>query len=176
LVNYLEACAVVAALEKLAADPAELWADRPGANGTRPIVAVIALYAAQAALVRCLADRSTALRNRAFDLEIGLPEAFREREFGRVFVSLTRSHVHRAVTYGDGPNAVALALTRARRKLILFGDPATLGRRRQWKGRLEQLSESEADSERSWVERLVRYLEGTGRHGRLFQFREGSLT
>lgn len=174
LVNYLEAGAVIGSLEMLAADPATLLGDRSGRNGTRPIVAVIALYAAQVALLRCLADRCAALRKAAFDLEIGLPEAFREREFGWVLVSLTRSHVHRAVTYGDGPGALALALTRARKKLILFGDPGTLARRRQWKGRLEQLTEMEAAGERAWVDRLVSYLQGAGRHARLFQFREGS--
>ena len=176
MVNYFEATAIVGALERLNSDPTNLPGMIGSVNGSRPTVAVIALYAAQAALLRCLVNRSSALKNRAFDLEIGVPETFREREFPLVIVSLTRSHVHRAVAYGDGPRQWALALTRARAKLMLFGDPGTLARRRQWEGRIEQLNEVEAAAERAWVDRLVRYLEGAGSHPRLFHFREGSTT
>ncbi len=176
LVNYAEACAVIRTLEKLCADVGNFGCNGTSTDSARSTVAVIALYAAQAALLRCLAERSPALRNRPFDLELGVAETFREREFHVVLVSLTRSHVHRAVAYGDGPRQLALALTRARGRIIMFGDPGTLARRCQWEGRLEQLTDAEAAGERAWACQLLRYLEGAGRHQLWFHFREGSPT
>jgi hypothetical protein len=173
-VNLVEARSIVRVLEELASS-STLRTPR-SALEDRPAVAVMALYAAQAVLVRRLVEQSAVLQQAAFPVVIDVPEAFREQEFPIVLVSLTRSHVHRAVAFGGGPKQLALASTRARHKLILFGDPGTLARRRQWEGRVEQLTDAEAAGERAWVERLVHYLEGTGRHQRLFHLREGSPT
>jgi len=91
-----------------------------------------------------------------------------------MLVSLTRSHTHRAVTFGDSPQTLALALTRARDRLLLFGDPGTLVRRSQWLGRLDHLDEAAAARERELIAQLVRYLQGHGPHPRAFHLREGS--
>jgi superfamily I DNA and/or RNA helicase len=108
------------------------------------------------------------------DLEVGVPALFRQRECPVVLVSLTRSHTHRAVSYGEGPQALALALTRARDRLLLFGDPGTLVRRSHWQGRLDHLDETAAAREREVIAQLVRYLQGHGPHPRAFHLREGS--
>src|SRR5205814_82748 len=96
---------------------------------SRPTVGVVALYAAQAELIRCLVRQTPELGGVPFDVKIGVPADFHERECLVVLLSLTRSHSHRAVPLGDGPQAVTLALTRARAHLLLFGDPSTLVRR-----------------------------------------------
>jgi hypothetical protein len=158
LVNYLEAQAVVRFLEGLA--------------GKIPSAAVVALYPAQAELIRCLARRSTTLASANFDLRIDVPAAFREHECEVVLLSLTRSHSHRAVTFGEGPQALALALTRARSKLILFGDAGTLVRRSQWEGAVDHLDEAAAARERALIGRLLRYLHGDGAHPRVFHLHE----
>ena len=75
---------------------------------------------------------------------------------------------------GDGPGQLALALTRARRKLVLLGDPGTLVRRGQWEGTVDHLDASASARERELVGRLVGYLEGTGPHAGAFLLREGS--
>jgi hypothetical protein len=164
LVNYLEAAAVVRALEKLVG---------PAPAGAAPLPAVVALYPAQAELIRLLIDRSPALTAAAPALRVGVPSAFREEEFDTVLVSLTRSHGHRAVTFGEGPALLGLALTRARRRLVLFGDVGTLARRGQWAGPVDHLDESAASRERDVVVRLLDYLHGHGRHPRAFAVREG---
>jgi hypothetical protein len=176
--NYTEAQAILRALEAFARNPSVLDCQDKSArcnfSAEKNGVAVIALYSAQAALIRSLVQQSVSLAQSGLCVAVGVPEDFREREFGLVLISLTRSHVHRAVAFGEGPRQLSLAMTRARRKVILFGDPGTLLRRRQWEGRLEQLTDIEAAAERAWVERLAHYLEGTGRHQRLFSQREGS--
>jgi len=70
-------------------------------------------------------------------------------------VSLTRSHVARAVTFGETPSILAGLLCRARKKLLLAGDPGTLARRLQWEGPVDHLDAAEAARERDWVAALA---------------------
>jgi hypothetical protein len=172
LVNYLEAQAVIRVLQALADDPA-LRPASGGGPGAGLLVAVVALYPAQAALLRRLTREVPALAAAGLSVEIGVPAAFREREAQVALLSLTRSHAHRAVTFGDAPEALALALTRARRKLIVVGDPGTLARRCQWEGPLDHLDAAAAEQERGLVARLVRYLQGDGPHQQAFHLCEG---
>jgi hypothetical protein len=171
-VNYIEAQAVVRKLESLAADPS-LEAAGAGEPG-KPVVAVLALYPAQAELIRLLIRQSPLLTSRRLVVEADTPGAFRHRESAIVLLSLTRSHSHRAVSFGEGPHGLALALTRARARLIVFGDPGTLARRSQWEGPLDHLDEVAAARERKLVAQLLRYLQGQGRHSEEFHLCEGS--
>jgi hypothetical protein len=170
LVNYLEAQAAVRALEAILAEPAVRAA--AGAAGG---VAVVALYPAQAELIRRLMQQSPALAAADMDVRVDVPEAFRERECLVAVVSLTRSHSHRAVSYGAGPDALVTALTRARSRLVLLGDAGTLVRRGQWTNPLDHLDAAASAREHAIVARLVDYLQGRGAHPHAFQFREGSL-
>jgi superfamily I DNA and/or RNA helicase len=156
-VNYLEAQAVVRELEALASC---------GESDGQPMsrLAVLALYPAQAELIRRMIRQSPRLAARGPEVEVTVPGAFRQRESPVVLVSLTRSHSHRAVSFGEGPQTLALALTRARERLIIFGDPGTLARRGQWEGPLDQLDETTAGLERRWVTRLLAHVPGQGRH------------
>jgi hypothetical protein len=148
-VNYPEGQAVVQGLATVAAEIAN------GRAGPR--IAVLALYPAQVELIRQLIQQSPLLAD--LDVEVVTPNCYRQREADVVLLSLTRSHSHRPVAFGDGPRALALALTRARSKLVLFGDPGTLMRRSQWDGPLEHLNETTAALERTLIARLVRHLE-----------------
>jgi hypothetical protein len=194
LVNYLEARAVVQSLENLLADPAfrdaaaQWQADRAapcaqagpacpshagGGMGHCPAVAVMALYPAQADLLRLLLRHSPALADLPWAVEVGLPATFRQRECLAALVSLTRSHTHRAVSYGDGPQSLAEACTRAADRLILFGDPATLARRTQWQGALDHLDEGAAQAERGLAAGLLACIQGQGPQARALRLREG---
>jgi hypothetical protein len=70
-------------------------------------------------------------------------------------VSLTRSHVARAVTFGETPAVLAGLLSRARKKVLFAGDPGTLARRLQWEGPVDHLDAAEAARERAWVAALA---------------------
>jgi hypothetical protein len=166
IVNYLEAQAVVRKLEELAA----------GSAGRAAAVAVMALYPAQVALLREMVRRSPRLAESGLAVEVGLPGAFRHRECLTALVSLTRSHAHRAVPLGEAPDLLRLALTRARERLVLFGDPGTLARRGQWQGPLDHLGEPAAAREARVVNGLLKYVQGQGRHGRAFRLCEGDGT
>jgi hypothetical protein len=164
LVNYLEAQAVVQTLEALAAEAAE--------RRSRISVSVIALYPGQVVLIRRLLQQARSTG--ALNITVDVPTAFREREADVVLVSLTRSHGHRAVAFGDGPVALALALTRAREKLYIFGDVGTLARRSQWHNPLDHLDEGASAREHALITQIVAYVQGQGSHPSLFQLREGS--
>jgi hypothetical protein len=183
LVNYLEAQAVVRHIEALAAAPDVLAAaaadrcpqpDVCHADAHCPVVAVMAPYLSQVELIRRLVQRSAALASCPVRVEVGLPSAFRHRDCHVAVVSLTRSHTHRAVTYGDHPRTLVQALTRPRARLVMFGDPGTLARRSQWQGPVDHLDETAAGLERGLASQLLRYIQGNGAHPHAFQFREGS--
>ena len=188
LANYLEALAVVHKLESLATDPDFLaeatHRDRRTPTCCRstampehthaPVIAVIALYAAQVELLRILIHRSAILPMAAFTIEVGLPEAFRQRESLAALISLTRSHAHRAVTYGEGPQLLMVALTRACKHLVLFGDPGTLARRSQWNGPVDHLDEADSAHERGLLARILPYTQGASTRSAPARMREGS--
>jgi hypothetical protein len=170
LVNYLEARAVVRRLAELARDPALCAAAGPVRG---PVVAVMALHPAQVTLLRELIRQCPEIAQAGLEVEVGLPHAFRQRECHVALVSLTRSHSHRAVPLGESPDVLALALTRPRGRLVLFGDIGTLARRSQWRGALDHLNEAAGAREGRFVHGLLRYLQGQGRHGRAFRLCEG---
>ena len=155
-VNFLEAQAVVRRLETLVQDPAVLavsaalrcrQANVCHADAHCPAIAVMALYESQVELLRCLMQRSSVLAASPVRVEVGLPSAFRHRDCHVAILSLTRSHTHCAVTYGDHPRTLLQALTRARSGVLIFGDPGTLARRSQWQGPVDHLDESAAAHE-----------------------------
>jgi hypothetical protein len=158
--NYLEAQSILHAVRSLSQ------------GEHKPVIAVIALDPAQAALLRNMIG--TQLPHAT--IQVGTPGSFRHQEFGTVLVSMTRSHSHRPVHYGDALSALALAMTRARHKLILFADPGTLLRRAQWSGPVEQRDESTCLREREFLLRLVPYLHGQGNHARWFRLGESNGT
>ncbi|MCI0637576.1 MAG: AAA domain-containing protein [Gemmataceae bacterium] len=141
LVNYLEAQAVIRKLE-------ELRRLEPQAS-----IAVVAMNDSQVALLQRLAGRAQTLRPAL--PPIGTPASFRHREFDFVLVSLTRSHAHRAVAFGQRSNDLALALSRWKKRLFLFADPGTLAKRIGWTGAVDSLDAAAAESERALLAALV---------------------
>src|SRR5262249_32192927 len=100
-VNSGEAQAVVRALAKLAADPkVRAAAQRFGCGPARPVIGVLALYPAQAELIRRLMAHVPALVGCDLAIKVDVPAAFREGECLIGLISLTRSHSHRAVSFG----------------------------------------------------------------------------
>lgn len=148
--NYLEAQALIRALEKLAEQP-------DPANSSNQPIAVVALSDAQVELLRTLASRSPRLKQ--LTLLFGAPRQFHHQEFQTVFVSLTRSHSHRAVPLGEAASDLPLALSRARSRLVLFGDPGALHKRSQWLGPLEHHDATTAAMEARRCAALVSHLQ-----------------
>lgn len=89
-------------------------------------VAVIAPYSAQVALLR---DHAAARLGTAVyaDLEIDSVDAFQGREKEAVLLSLTRSNSTGQLGFLTDLRRINVAITRARRHLLIIGDSATLG-------------------------------------------------
>jgi len=160
VVNLVEARAVVERLERLIAEQA------PAPVG------VLALTAAQSTLIRQLVARVPALAGA--DIIVTVPPGLRQREVQTLVVSLTRSHVNRAVFYGEEPTWLPLALARGRERLILVGDAGTLARRAQGDGPLDHLDAATARRERDLADHLVGYVQGRGRHAGAFRVLAGA--
>ena len=89
------------------------------AAGVAPTdVAVITPYAAQARLLRDLID--------APGVEVDTVDGFQGREKEAVVISLVRSNTKGELGFLTDTRRMNVALTRARRKLIVFGDSSTL--------------------------------------------------
>ena len=82
-------------------------------------IAVIAPYAAQVRLLRDQFDGE--------GLEIDTVDGFQGREKEAVVISLVRSNEQNEIGFLADRRRMNVALTRARRKLIVIGDSATLG-------------------------------------------------
>jgi hypothetical protein len=147
--NYLEAQALLRRLETYA---------QKETNGHPLRVAVLALYTGQVELLRRLVEQSETLRGRSMPLEITLPSRMRQRECEVVLLSLTRSHSHRAVTFGDDIDELALGLTRASERVIVFGDPGTLSKRIHWHGPIDHHLAAASHQELVRLQRLVAFV------------------
>ena len=82
-------------------------------------IGVIAPYAAQVRLLRGMID----LR----DLEIDTVDGFQGREKEAVLLTMVRSNENNEIGFLGDTRRTNVALTRARRKLVMVGDSATLG-------------------------------------------------
>lgn len=82
-------------------------------------IAVISPYAAQVRLLRSKLDHA--------DLEIDTVDGFQGREKEAVVISLVRSNGNGEIGFLGDERRMNVALTRARRKLIVIGDSSTIG-------------------------------------------------
>jgi AAA domain len=133
----------------------------PAASAGQVAVFIIALYEAQAELIRRLLRNTPSLAPRSHSIEVGVPQSFTHRDAPWVFLSLTRSHSHRATAFGAGPKDLLLALSRAREKMFVFGDPGALARRVHWEGPVERYDALQARQERDLVRTLLAGFQNT---------------
>jgi len=145
LVNPAEAHVILDLLAQWLSDPrlraeCERYCEQ---ERGRPI-AVLTPFAAQAVLLRGLIQQAAFYPLLGHWLEVATLEEFRQRECWLAVVSLTRSDPQRVVSYGETGDELAIALSRARERLVVVGDAATLARRvqrgetRSLEGRLAQ--------------------------------------
>ncbi len=119
-------------------------------NHPAPSVIVTSPFPAQVAVLRRLFAKSRAANVRVID-----PAEADAAECDWLAISLTRSHVSRAVTFGESPAVLRKLVGCARRKILFAGDPGTLSRRLQWEGPVDHLDGAEAAHERAWVAALA---------------------
>lgn len=143
-VNDAQVAALVAVVGKLllaGADPADL--------------AVVTPYAAQA---RALADTLPDA------IDVNTVDAFQGREKDVVLVSTVRSNPRHVVGFLADYRRLNVALTRARRALICFGDPATLRADPHWSAFCDYCSSLDCDLDDHAAGRLYAALPGLSSH------------
>jgi superfamily I DNA and/or RNA helicase len=106
-------------------------------------IAVISPYAAQ---VRHLRDRLPIPR-----LDVDTIDGFQGREKEAVLISLVRSNPSGAIGFLGDIRRMNVALTRARRKLIVVGDSATISTH-EFYGRLLEYMEQQCAYRTVWEE------------------------
>jgi superfamily I DNA and/or RNA helicase len=102
-------------------------------------IAIIAAYSAQARRLRELLRAE-----RALGVEIGTVDGFQGREKEAVIVDLVRSNDHGEIGFLANTRRMNVALTRARRTLIVVADSATLGEHPYYAAFLAYLDEIDA--------------------------------
>ena len=101
-------------------------------------IAVITPYNAQVDMLRHRLSASYP------DLEIDSVDGFQGREKEAVIISLVRSNKSREIGFLEDTRRMNVALTRARRKLIVIGDSATISAHAFYKSLLEHFDLIEA--------------------------------
>ncbi|HEY5939053.1 MAG TPA: AAA domain-containing protein [Kofleriaceae bacterium] len=102
-------------------------------------IAIIAAYSAQARRLRELLRAE-----RALGLEIGTVDGFQGREKEAIIVDLVRSNDHGEIGFLANTRRMNVALTRARRTLIVVADSATLGEHPYYAAFLAYIDEIDA--------------------------------
>lgn len=90
-------------------------------------VGIIAPYKAQIEMIRGIIDRSDALAEVMEDITINTVDAFQGQERDIMYISLTRSNASAEIGFLKEYRRMNVAITRARYKLVIIGDSATLG-------------------------------------------------
>ena len=92
---------------------------------TSPTIAVIAPYRHQVELLKEYVAAHLQL-NKLSSLSVNTIDSFQGQERDMVYISLTRSNAESAIGFLSEVRRMNVAITRARKKLVLMGDSATL--------------------------------------------------
>lgn len=90
-------------------------------------VGIIAPYKAQVALINDLLDGYLVENNLRDNVSVNTVDAFQGQERDIMYISLTRSNDAAEIGFLKDTRRTNVALTRARHKLVVIGDSATLG-------------------------------------------------
>jgi ATP-dependent RNA/DNA helicase IGHMBP2 len=93
-----------------------------------PSVAVISPYSEQVRLLKEQMSNTPALQTYAAQISINTIDSFQGQERDIVLISLTRSNFEGIIGFLSDIRRMNVAMTRARKKLVIIGDSATLSR------------------------------------------------
>jgi ATP-dependent RNA/DNA helicase IGHMBP2 len=92
-----------------------------------PAVAVISPYKEQIRILRELLQNSDLLKLYADKITINTIDSFQGQERDIVYISMTRSNTTGEIGFLSDTRRMNVAMTRAKKKLVVIGDSATLG-------------------------------------------------
>ena len=91
-----------------------------------PTIAVISPYKHQVELLKELALSSTDLQQLGSTISVNTIDSFQGQERDAVYISMTRSNAENIIGFLSDIRRMNVAMTRARKKLVVIGDSATL--------------------------------------------------
>ncbi|MFY0254567.1 AAA domain-containing protein [Chitinophaga sp. 30R24] len=94
--------------------------------GNFPSIGIISPYKQQIALLRELMEHAPALQPYAAKITINTIDSFQGQERDIVYISMTRSNTDNKIGFLSDIRRMNVAMTRARKKLVVIGDSATL--------------------------------------------------
>lgn len=92
-----------------------------------PVIAVIAPYRHQVELLKAYVASHPGLQQVSSSVSVNTIDSFQGQERDVVYISLTRSNAESVIGFLGEVRRMNVAITRARKKLVLIGDSATLG-------------------------------------------------
>ena len=113
-------------------------------NGARPSIAIISPYRNQVHLLQELVAASLTLREWGDRLAVNTIDSFQGQERDIVYIGMTRSNADSRVGFLADIRRMNVAMTRARKKLVVIGDSATLSRVPFYEGFINYAQEHEA--------------------------------
>jgi superfamily I DNA and/or RNA helicase len=148
MTNPEEAAFLVRHATQLLADLAERGngaATENRSNGAAlPTVAIISPYRSQVHLLQELVAASPALRQWGDRLSVNTIDSFQGQERDIVYIGMTRSNADSRVGFLADIRRMNVAMTRARKKLVVIGDSATLSRVPFYEGFIAYAQQHEA--------------------------------
>ena len=125
----------------------------PATAPTPPTVGIIAPYRAQSLLLRDIIDRDDRLQPYLSQLQTNTIDSFQGQEKDIIYISLTRSNAQQTIGFLADIRRMNVAMTRARKKLIIIGDSSTVGQHDFYSGLLDYIETTGAyHSVWEWME------------------------
>jgi ATP-dependent RNA/DNA helicase IGHMBP2 len=122
-----------------------LLEDLDDRNGTvRPSVAIISPYRNQVHLLQELVAAAAALREWGDRLSVNTIDSFQGQERDIVYIGMTRSNADSRVGFLSDIRRMNVAMTRARKRLVVIGDSSTLSRVPFYEGFIAYAQQHEA--------------------------------
>ncbi|MES2830019.1 MAG: AAA domain-containing protein [Bacteroidota bacterium] len=97
-------------------------------TGTIPNIGIIAPYQEQVKLLRVLFSESSIPENYISEISINSVDGFQGQERDIIYLSLTRSNNDQSIGFLSDIRRMNVAMTRAKKKLVVIGDSATLSK------------------------------------------------
>lgn len=92
-----------------------------------PSIGIITPYRAQSLYLREVIAHDERLRPFAEHVQVNTIDSFQGQEKDVIYISLTRSNVDRQIGFLTDTRRMNVAMTRARKKLVVIGDSSTIG-------------------------------------------------
>ncbi len=111
----------------------------PPTEHTFPTIGIIAPYRAQSLYLREIIAADDRLQPFAKHIHVNTIDSFQGQEKDVIYISLTRSNAEQQIGFLADIRRMNVAMTRARKKLVVIGDSATIGQHGFYNGFLDYI-------------------------------------